>query len=222
MATILWVLCLMHALHTGLGHGLRRIGRSKRLALRAFSGVLLACLPFLALWERELPHELYSCWSPPPAFPPPTPPVVPPPNPPLAPQGSIYPLWAYFPHVASRTLFLMLFSLILLLQLAIELYGRGYAGSAADDHRRAVHQMRVNQCDLDAIQTRGHTKSSAQNPAMSPRLAVDSRHSSPSFSTEARIRGSSIGKSSRFNFKAGEMQLMPLADGESDQVQESI
>jgi len=157
LAVILWVLCVQHGLHVGGGRGTRRIGRRKRLLCRAVVALLIAVLPLLALDRDAGPAA--ACGDAPPPPPPPSPPLSPfappppppdttpgaPPSPPHAPFSPHspappdapspapapppfwYPPWN---PVASPELFLGLVVGLLVLQLVVELYGRGFLEGA--------------------------------------------------------------------------------------------
>ena len=123
----LLLLALMHALHKGVGHGVRRIGRRKRLWARVCSAVLVACLPLLVYFQQglEISEEDGYClnWSVP-----------------IQEDSSddARPAWDRFPEVGSRTMFLTLLMTILLGQLSLELYGRGYVDADDVIHRRLI------------------------------------------------------------------------------------
>lgn len=182
MSVILICLATMHALHKGKGHGIRRIGRTTRLKCRVAAAILIACLPCISFLQDGLEWKKYDCEvSPPlpPLSPPPLPPHGPPP-PPLAPAGPAHPpgpsppvpvlsrqtfsrppwdsLWMGSMEVGSRTLFIWLLVCILISQLLLELYGRGYVKTSLNDASARMRTMQVCEtAPLSMASTRCHT-----------------------------------------------------------------
>ncbi|KAL1527666.1 hypothetical protein AB1Y20_009052 [Prymnesium parvum] len=145
VSAILLMLTLQHTLHVGGGRGLRRIGRRIRLRCRVITAILIALLPLTAIWEENFRGVASECLDMPSSSlstAPATPPVLPPH--PGAPPASP-------PHVTravttSREFFLINLFIILLLQLIIELYGRGYSDGA--DSRLTLESMKTNSQEI--------------------------------------------------------------------------
>uniref|UniRef100_A0A7S3B291 Uncharacterized protein n=1 Tax=Haptolina ericina TaxID=156174 RepID=A0A7S3B291_9EUKA len=133
ISIILLMLTLQHALHVGGGSGLRRIGRRHRLACRVVTAVLILLLPLTSIGDPNYTGEERACQ--PSVMPPPMPPeapIIPPGSPPLSSTPPNSPPSADRRWLASRTFFFSMLLLILLAQLFLELYGRGYARNADD------------------------------------------------------------------------------------------
>ena len=132
LAAILWILCIQQSMHTGTGHGLRAIGRGRRLILRAMTGFAILLLPLLAfsgvnadgISLDHLPVEDGCSLS----------------LPREAAEGDEpdFPEWAKFPHPSSRMVFLFLLALFLLVQLLVEVFGRTVYTTDATPSRRST------------------------------------------------------------------------------------
>lgn len=106
ITTILWILCVQQSMHQGAGSGSRAIGRTKRLALRGVTGLLLLLLPLLTYATSGPVGSSQTCEAA------------------ATNMSSSVPPWESFPHPASRAAFLCLLFLLLLAQLSMEVYGR--------------------------------------------------------------------------------------------------
>ncbi len=189
VSLILLLLCAIHAVHVGGGRGTRRIGRRKRLLCRGVCALLVFGLPFLVwLDPAAFLYNLHPDPDDPTLYPSPPPPPASAGGPPAMPPPAPPPALARWRQVAeSSTLFLSLLTFLLLCELGLETYGRGYVDEAQNEHCGAGRANSIACAATAVVRT-------SPRPA-ARRLAHAAPRGRSSTSTYGRIGSLSLGAS---------------------------